>query len=285
MSHSFPDLVGQAGAYSTTGPKVDLSGGAKDDHRTFAAAVTAGDLADTDTVYVIIKKDATNLLVWEATFNDAATDNVTRVTELAAIGTISNTDAVDVYVCNAGTNINLAHRQSLNYFVGGDLIYTSATRVQLGPGAAMVEDTLLEWTSNLDSGTLGQADAGLSAVGRWNWYLYDNAGTPALEFSQTVSVEDNTRGYYYKSGDTTRRWVGWHTVYLDTTRKIYANWGAHCHGNIIRVGMDAELGFGLRIVNDATPLATTLTACGTAAGGISRRCRTVRSCLEVIRQA
>ena len=62
----FYNLVGQAGTYNSTGPKVDLDGAAKDDHVTFVTNVTS-----TSEVYVIIKKDATNLLVWKATFTTA----------------------------------------------------------------------------------------------------------------------------------------------------------------------------------------------------------------------
>lgn len=93
--------VGQNGTYVSTTPRVDLDGAALAGHTTFVAQV-----ADEATVQVRVTKDATNWAIWLATFNDEATDNVTRVAELDAVGTISNSDAVEVELINPAEAIN-----------------------------------------------------------------------------------------------------------------------------------------------------------------------------------
>ena len=228
MTTEFHNLVGQAGTYNSTGPKVDLDGAAKDDHVTFVTNVTS-----TSEVYVLIKKDATNLLVWEATFTDAATDTLTRVTELTSIGTISNTDAVDCYLINPAEHIKGNYEHVERFISGIEQRWDDVSTLTWSAGQAWVNGELLDFAGST-TGTIGQSSDGLSATGVWHHYLYNNSGTPTIELKQTAPVRNADDKYFQKTGDATRRWVGAHAVWTDTTRKII-EFTAKGDGNILTV--------------------------------------------------
>jgi len=107
MADKFPWLAAEGGTYSTTGPSVDLDGtatnlGASYPTRTFAAAAadTDVDFDDGDTCQVLIVKDSSNWAAYSgAAWNDLATDTITlgSATKQASEGTLSNSDAVEVY--------------------------------------------------------------------------------------------------------------------------------------------------------------------------------------------
>jgi len=65
--------------------------------RTFAQAVTDGDLVNGDTVMVTVQVDATNWAQWLAVY-DSAVPDLTRSTLLVSKGTISTSDSVTVFV-------------------------------------------------------------------------------------------------------------------------------------------------------------------------------------------
>lgn len=271
MSTRFPNLTGQAGTYNTTGPVIDLSGAAPADHRTFAQALTDGDLVDGDTVFVVIKKDATNLLVWEATWNDLGTDTIARVTEITSVGTIGGTDAVEVFVINPSHAVTGAYHAAKKLIIGAKVINTDIDTVQLGPGACMVNGEWLKWTSNISSGNLLTSEPGRSADGLWYGYLYNKAGIPDVEYSQTVPVQSADKTHWHKTGDTSRRFVRKHTVHTPiATREIMDNFYSNSEGNIVfeaNNNYPAGANNPVRVVDDSTPLPTTMTAMGTTAGG------------------
>ena len=183
MSAEFYNLVGQVGAFVSATPAVNLSGAAKDDHVTFVTDVTDG-----ATVYVMIKKDATNLLVWEATFADLATDTLTRVTELTAIGTIADTDAVDCYLINPAELIKRGHEDAKGFISGLELDYNAGTLKCL-EGQAVVDGELLTiaaaGTTTISGDALGTADA------IFYIYIYDNAGTVQMHREQRIAGSDD----------------------------------------------------------------------------------------------
>jgi hypothetical protein len=183
MATEFYNLVGQAGTYNSTGPKIDLDGAAKDDRVTFGTNVT-----DAATVRVMIKKDATNLLVWEATFADLATDTLTRVTELTAIGTISNTDAVDCYLVNDADIIKRNYEESKGHIHGLELDYNAGT-LKCKEGHAVVNGELLE-VAGAGTTTIS-GDALTSAVNIFYIYIYDNAGTVQMHREKRVTGADD----------------------------------------------------------------------------------------------
>lgn len=271
VSFASPAMVSQTGTYVLATPRVDLDGAQTTGFRTFADAVTAGTLASLEMVHVRIEDASGNWSEWVATFTDAATDTVTQIAEIDSDGTaIADSATVTVEVVPGSAHIQSSQISSKKDIIGAQIIITDHDTVQLGPGSCMVDGEWLEWTSNISSGNLGQAAAGLSSTGRWNWYLYNNSGTPALELSKTVSVKSTDKTHWFKSGDSSRRWMGYHTVMDNSgTREIMDYWTTSSDGNILHIGLEGDdtVAIGTRVVSDATPLATTFTAVGTTAGG------------------
>jgi len=96
-----------------------------------------------------------------------------------------------------------------NPFIGyiaensAQLIYVGANAYSVLPGSADVNGTMLTWASNI-----ARTSVSLSANTLYYVYLYSNAGTPAVEESTTVPVWDSTLLCYKKTGDSTRRCIG-----------------------------------------------------------------------------
>lgn len=84
------------------------------------------------------------------------------------------------------------------------LLYVGAAAYSVLPGTAYVNGELLSWSSNI-----ARAGLALAANTLYYTYLYNNAGTPAMEESTTVPVWSNTNNYYQKTGDASRRCIGW----------------------------------------------------------------------------
>jgi hypothetical protein len=109
---------------------------------------------------------------------------------------------------------------------GGLFVWDSATGYHIEPGVKRVNGELLEWTSNITRSSLS-----LTASTGYYVYLYNNAGTPALEESTTVPVKDTDLGthYYKKTGDASRRWVGY--LHAETTSTNISRFVAGFKGN------------------------------------------------------
>lgn len=92
-----PNATGQAGVFKTGSPNyVDVSSGAAlENYSTFSARATADSWAEGDLVGIYIEKDASNNKVWLASW-DATNSYLELVSEEETVGTISDTDAVDV---------------------------------------------------------------------------------------------------------------------------------------------------------------------------------------------
>lgn len=83
------------------------------------------------------------------------------------------------------------------------------TPLRLRGGAGGTPSTTGEWVAKeIDIAGFGINNGGLAATTRYYAYLYDNNGTPALELSVTVPVQDASTGYSVKTGDATRLYVG-----------------------------------------------------------------------------
>ncbi len=90
---------------------------------------------------------------------------------------------------------------------GGALLYVSATAYSVLPGKMNVNGTPLAWTANIARTGLTLTNATIYYI-----YLYNNSGTPAVEESTTVPVWDDTLNCYQKTGDATRRCIGYITT-------------------------------------------------------------------------
>jgi hypothetical protein len=98
------------------------------------------------------------------------------------------------------------------------LAWDSATQIRLkGPGRAMVNGKLLEWSSDIVRSFTP------SSAGQKNVYLYDSGGgTAALEINDTniAPVRDVDLDCWKKTGDASRRNVGSIWVYDGAAPKI-----------------------------------------------------------------
>lgn len=108
------------------------------------------------------------------------------------------------YVLASGKSIN--QRGALQE-QGAKLTWNSVSGYQLEAGEAEVNGKLLSWGAAITRSSLSLSNSTL-----YNVYLYDNSGTPAIEESTTSPVWDSTLNCYKKTGDNTRRWMGWLTT-------------------------------------------------------------------------
>jgi hypothetical protein len=88
---------------------------------------------------------------------------------------------------------------------GGKPVWDSATGYHIEPGTGFnVNGSFLDWASNITRSSLS-----LSNNTGYYVYLYDNSGTDAVEESTTAPAWNSTYYYWQKTGDATRRCVGW----------------------------------------------------------------------------
>jgi hypothetical protein len=83
------------------------------------------------------------------------------------------------------------------------LLYVGAQAYSVLPGSADVNGTVITWGSNI-----ARTGLTLTANTLYYVYLYSNSGTPAVEESTTVPVWDSALNYFKKTGDATRRCIG-----------------------------------------------------------------------------
>lgn len=106
-------------------------------------------------------------------------------------------------------------------FIGeasGQLVYESATSYSVMPGAIEIEGVLLEWTSSIERTGLSTTANTLYYV-----YLYNNVGEAAAEESTTVPIWDETRNCFIKTGDGTRRCIGFIEASATNTIRNFLN--------------------------------------------------------------
>lgn len=98
------------------------------------------------------------------------------------------------------------------------LLYVGAQAYSVLPGAADVNGVYLEWAANI-----ARTSISLTADTIYYVYLYSNSGTPAVEESTTVPVWDSALNYYKKTGDDTRRCIGWIEASATNTLRKFLN--------------------------------------------------------------
>lgn len=91
---------------------------------------------------------------------------------------------------------------------GANLEWVSASSYRVTPGKAVVYDgtknVMLSWAANITRSSLSFSANTLQYV-----YLYSNSGVAALEESTTVPVWDTTLNTWVKTGNTSRRCIGY----------------------------------------------------------------------------
>lgn len=98
------------------------------------------------------------------------------------------------------------------------LLYVGAQAYSVLPGSADVNGTLLTWAANI-----ARTGLSLTADTIYYVYLYSSSGTPAVEESTTVPVWDSALNYYKKTGDATRRCIGWIEASATNTLRKFLN--------------------------------------------------------------
>lgn len=91
---------------------------------------------------------------------------------------------------------------------------TDPDKVTIAAGRGWIDDEYLEWSAQNDAGTF-------SAEGLHYVYLYNNAGTVDIDKSATVPAWNSARGFWIKTGDATRRCIGWVLVWQEGTGSTY----------------------------------------------------------------
>lgn len=106
----------------------------------------------------------------------------------------------------------------------GQMTYITGTSYRVEAGAADVNGTMLAWSSPITRSSLTFTSGTMNYV-----YLYSNAGTPAVEESTTAPVWDGDLNYYKKTGDNTRRCIGFLQAYAVNTVRPFSN---HVRGRV-----------------------------------------------------
>lgn len=86
---------------------------------------------------------------------------------------------------------------------GGQLTYITGTSYRVEAGQASVNGVLLGWSSAITRSGLTFTSGTMNYV-----YLYLSAGVAAVEESTTAPVWDSDLNYYKKTGDSSRRCIG-----------------------------------------------------------------------------
>ncbi len=125
------------------------------------------------------------------------------------------------------------------------LLYVGNQAYSVLPSTVDVNGTLLTWASNIARTSLS-----LSANTLYNVYLYSSSGTAAVEESTTAPVWDSTLNAYKKTGDATRRWIG----YLSTDASGYIRKFVHvlCGGRVSEIIFVDGSVTGKSVVNGGT---------------------------------
>jgi hypothetical protein len=134
--------------------------------------------------------------------------------------------------------------------IGAQLTYGTGTFYKVEAGAAEVNGTMLTWSSPINRSGLTLASGTI-----YYSYLYSSAGFPAVEESTTVPVWDSALNYYKKTGDNTRRCIGFVQASNANTIRKFSN---------IVIGRMSEIYFtdgvdataGKRIVSGGTASGT-----------------------------
>lgn len=108
-----------------------------------------------------------------------------------------------------------------DFITGLELSKTGNQEVTISPGAAYVPDA-----GEIVRLTAAVAVSPTHAAGKWYFYLYDNAGSGAIEASQTAPTFYNNDAQH-KTGDDSRRFIGfalsdgvaWHDFKADANDK------------------------------------------------------------------
>ena len=101
---------------------------------------------------------------------------------------------------------------------GGQLLYVGAAAYSVLPGSVLVNGALLSWSSNI-----ARTGLSLTANTLYYVYLYSNSGTPAVEESTTAPAWDTTLAYWKKTGDATRRCIGFIEASAANTMRKFLN--------------------------------------------------------------
>lgn len=102
-----------------------------------------------------------------------------------------------------------------DYISGLKLIWNSATSISVGTGSAVIPST---GKIEVVNSTLTLSSLSLSASTFYHVYLFDNAGTPAIECVTTAPASPYQGTARAKTGDTTRRYMG--SVLTDASSNI-----------------------------------------------------------------
>lgn len=232
MSDKLPFFAAETGTFKTTAPNphVDLSGtsvslGTYPVH-TFASAAAdiTLDFASGNTCTVTIWVDTSNWARYEgAVWTDAATDtlDLSAATLMGTAGTISADAAVSVVASlpaqppasqaemESGTEVALRSVSPLRVaqaisalavtriifsaYVNEPILWNSYNGITVKAGSCTINGAYLSWSDlTLSSMTIG-------TTGMWYVYLYNNAGTVELSYSQQSPAWDATL-HYFKDG-------------------------------------------------------------------------------------
>lgn len=128
---------------------------------------------------------------------------------------------------------------------GGKLTWNSATGYQVAAGAADLNGDVISWTSAITRSSLS-----LSADTLYNVYLYNNSGTAAITESTTSPTFDSSLGYWIKTGDNTRRWIGY--LATDASGNIRKFVHVLCGGRVSEIILVDGSVTGKSVVNGGT---------------------------------
>lgn len=216
MPYYFPELTGYTGTIDTGTNVVDLDGTTLRSLRSFDEAVDDGGLVDEGVTFVKVWESASKWAIWKATFNDEPfdspdPDNLTRITEIVAHGTLTNSATVEVEVVPHSQILRAIQSFGMGGIDGMLVLYNGGTP-QLQIGKAVVNGEILILTA----ATTTVSGDSLAANKQYYIYLYDNSGTVQMHREQRDSASDDPvwnqdQGYFeHPSDGASKRLIGWY---------------------------------------------------------------------------
>lgn len=139
------------------------------------------------------------------------------------------------------------------YISGLKMAWVSGTQVTVGTGAAYIQSagSILQVPT-----AITVTCSGLTASTFYHLYLWNNAGTPAIEYSATAPASPYFGTASSKTGDTSRRYVG--SVLTDSGSNVYGF--AHAGNEVFYEAPIAGEPFAVAI--STFPSATTVSCSG-----------------------
>lgn len=123
--------------------------------------------------------------------------------------------------------------------------------VQAAPGSAVIDGVLYSWSSALSVTGVNGVSPLVAGNPHVYVYLYYNGSSVALELSATAPTYSAANGYYEKTGDSTRRLIGWTRNILNAGEYYPLQFAASLSGSLVTQHFSYGVTNGIDTITDS----------------------------------